>query len=90
VRVADGRSLPQPETEYKKGLSGMNWRKHDKYAEVSEDGRYSVAKVGIGPGKYVYECWQTREHEDGSHLIATCIANQQEARRIVEEHDAEL
>ena len=67
----------------------MQWVKHDDYAIVTDDGRYSIAKVGVGPGEYVYECWQTRRHEDGSHLIATCIADPKDARRLVEDHDRE-
>ena len=66
----------------------MNWRKPEKYAQVSKCGRYSVAKIGFNGGAF-YEAWQTRGHADGPHLIASNLATAEEARKLVEQHDAD-
>lgn len=61
----------------------MQWVRHDKYAEVSEDGRYSVAAYGTGSG-WKFEGWRTRKHEEGTHLVcANTTAD--EARQLCEE-----
>lgn len=47
----------------------MNFVRKDRYCELSEDGRYSVAAVAVSRGVWMFEAWQTREHPDGAHLI---------------------
>ena len=61
----------------------MQWVRHDKYAEVSDDGRYSIAAIGTGRG-YFFEGYRTRRHEDGLHLVCTNVTAE-EARRLCEE-----
>ena len=57
----------------------MQWKRHDKYAEVSEDGRYSVAAYGTGDG-WKFEGWRTRAHKDGPHLVCANVTAE-EARQ---------
>ena len=65
----------------------MQWRRHDRYAEVSEDGRYSVAAFRTGDG-WKFEGYRTRKHEDGLHLVCTNVSAD-EARRLCEEDAAD-
>ena len=65
----------------------MKWTRKDKYAEVSDCGRYSVAAYGIGEG-YRFEAWRTRAHKDGPHLIAANVTAE-EARQHCEDDDRE-
>lgn len=62
----------------------MKWWKHDGSAIVSEDGRYSICKLGAA-----FEVWRTRKHEEGPHLVATNIADAQEARKLAEDDSRE-
>ena len=65
----------------------MNWLPPTQYAQLSKDGRYSVAKIGISDRRAIYEGWQTRQHPDGPHLICTNQPTAQAARELVEAHD---
>lgn len=66
----------------------MNWDKPTRYAQVSKCGRYSICAISLGRGHF-YESWQTRSHPDGAHRIATNLPSAEEARKLVEAHDAE-
>lgn len=61
----------------------MRWLRHDKYAELSEDGWYSVAAFGTGRG-WIFEGYRTRKHPEGPHLVCT-NQSADEARRLCEE-----
>jgi hypothetical protein len=61
----------------------MKWKKHDSAAIVSEDGCYSIAKIG-GSGGYRYEVYRTRRHPEGVHLVAHNIATPAEARKLAQ------
>lgn len=66
----------------------MKWEqasaKH--YAQLSADGRYSVARIGFNGGQ-CFEAWRTRAHAEGPHLIATNLPTSQAARDTAEEDD---
>ena len=64
----------------------MNWQKPTRFAQLSEDGRYSVAKIGNEVGHF-YEAYRTRQHVDGPHLISTCLKTPDEARAQCEADD---
>ena len=66
----------------------MNWQKPTRYAQLSEDKRYSVSKVGLGDS-VLYDAWQTRAHEDGPSLLKTCLKSAEEARAVCEAADRE-
>ncbi len=66
----------------------MNWNWPTKYAQLTECGRYSVAKVGNGT-RFLYEAWRTRAHPCGAGLIRTGIATADEARLTCEKDDSE-
>jgi hypothetical protein len=40
----------------------LTWKQHDKYALVSDCGRYSVAKIGSATGRYTYEAWKRGQY----------------------------
>lgn len=61
----------------------MKWVKHDGYAIVSDDGCYSIAKIG-GKGGQCYEVWRTRAHKEGPHLVAHNVATSAQARKLAE------
>lgn len=61
-----------------RGLS-VRWKKHDDYAIVSDDGRYSICRIGEA-----FEVWRTRQHDEGPHLVATNLPDSQEARKLAE------
>ena len=61
----------------------MKWTRKDKYAEVSDCGRYSVAAYGTGT-RWMFEGWRTRKHEEGPHLVCANVTAE-EARRLCEE-----
>jgi hypothetical protein len=58
------------------------------YAQLSADGRYSVARIRI-MGDQFYEAWRTRSHPDGPHMIRTNLPTSQAARDAAEEDDRE-
>lgn len=69
----------------------MNWNRASKYAEKSECGRYSICAIGFeGSAGGFFEVWQTRQHKDGSHLVATNLRTAADGRQIAEEYDASL
>jgi hypothetical protein len=58
--------------------------------QLSEDGRYSVCRVGNSLGER-FEAWRTRAHPDGPHLVATGLITSQAARDAAEgDSDARL
>ena len=61
----------------------MNWKRHDKYAELSDCERYSVAAYGTGNG-WRFEGWRTRKHAEGPHLVCANVTAE-EARKLCEE-----
>ena len=61
----------------------VKWVKHDNYSIVSEDGCYSIARIG-GQAGQCFEVYRTRKHPDGVHLVAHNIADAKEARRLAE------
>lgn len=65
----------------------MKWQPPARYAQVSEDGRYSVCRIGIGDGQFI-EAWRTRKHPDGPHLVSTNMKTAQDARTACEADDA--
>ena len=66
----------------------MNWQPPARYAQVSEDGRYSVCLIGIGVGQFM-EAWRTSKHPDGPHLVSTNLKTAKEARDMCEADDGE-
>lgn len=66
----------------------MNWQKPTRYSQLSEDGRYSVAKIGLGD-HIVYDAYRARAHEDGPGLIQSCLKSADEARQLCEADDDE-
>ena len=66
----------------------MNWQPPARYAQVSEDGRYSICRVGIGDEQFV-EAWRTRKHQEGPHLVSTNLKSAQDARNACEADDQE-
>jgi hypothetical protein len=65
----------------------MNWLKPaDPYHQYSEDGRYSVCRIGFNGGAF-YETWRTRKHEDGPHLVITNLPTSADARVAAEADD---
>jgi hypothetical protein len=56
------------------------------YAQLSADGRYSVARIGWAAGQF-YEAWRTRAHADGPHCVSTNLPTSQAARDAAEEDD---
>jgi hypothetical protein len=62
----------------------LQWNEKDQYAQTSKDGCYSVCAIGYAQGKWFYEAWATRAHEDGSHLISTNLPTAAEARAMCE------
>jgi hypothetical protein len=40
----------------------LTWKQHDKYALVSDCGRYSVAKIGSESGRFTYEAWRRGQY----------------------------
>lgn len=53
------------------------------YSQLSLCGRYSVCRIGNGPGMF-YELWRTRAHEDGPHLVATNLPDSDAARAMAD------
>jgi IS5 family transposase len=66
----------------------MKWGKPTKYAQVSSDGRYSVAKVAVR-GEWRYEAWRTAQHPAGRLPIAKHLTSPETARIACEEHHAQ-
>ena len=64
----------------------MNWQNPARYAQVSECGRYSVCRIGIGDGQFL-EAWRTRQHPDGPHLVSTNLKTALDARKACEADD---
>jgi hypothetical protein len=62
----------------------MKFKRHDKYSQVSEDGRYSVCAIGMESGGHFYEAHRRRAHEDGPGLISTNLPSAAEARAACE------
>jgi hypothetical protein len=48
----------------------LTWKQLDKYALVSDCGRYSVAKYGSESGRYTYAAWRTQKHPLGRLALA--------------------
>jgi hypothetical protein len=68
----------------------VNWTRVDKYAEKSECGCYAICAIGFeGNAGGFFEVWQTRQHKDGSHLVATNLKTAAEARELCEQDSRE-
>jgi hypothetical protein len=47
----------------------MEWKQISAYCLLSEDARYSVAKLGSESGRFTYCAWRTRKHELGRLML---------------------
>jgi hypothetical protein len=69
-------------------LTPLQWKQHDKYALVSDCGRYAVCKFGstTGIGQPTYEPWRRVAHPLGRLQLAVGLSRASSAQAICE-HD---
>jgi hypothetical protein len=66
-------------------VPALTWKQRSDYAQVSDCGSYSVAKVRTDD-KPFYEAWRTRQHPDGPGMIQTGLPTAEFARKLCAEY----
>jgi hypothetical protein len=70
----------------------MNWVEFRDHAWRSDCGRYEVDGVVLcderGPRRY-YEVRRTRQHQEGPHLVSTCVPTANLAKDYAEQDASE-
>lgn len=65
----------------------LTWKQLDKCSLTSTCGKWSVAKIGSGSGRFTYEAWRRAAHPLGRLQLATNLPDAMTARLRCEADD---